>query len=81
MPRILELVRVGALAGPGSGCLFRWQTDDLRRRMKKKTGTRSQDGRPKRRGELDRTKRRKTAKKKQTQRPTPLWIRVLSRVD
>jgi len=49
--------------------------------MKKKTGIRSQNGRPKRNGNIDRRKQRKSPKKKQTASPLPLWLQVLSRVD
>ena len=49
--------------------------------MKKKTGIRSQSGRPKRNGKLGRKKQRKSAKKKQAARPLPLWLQVSSRVD
>jgi hypothetical protein len=49
--------------------------------MKKKTGIRSQSGRPKRNSKLEREKKRKGSKKKETERPLPLWLQVLSRVD
>ncbi len=49
--------------------------------MKKKTGIRSQNGRPKRNGDLDPRKQRKGPKKKQAARPLPLLLQVLSSVD
>ena len=53
----------------------------FRRPMKKKTGIRSQSGRPKRNGNVGRRKQRKTPKKKQAAPPLPLWLQVSSRVD
>ena len=49
--------------------------------MKKKTGIRSQSGRPKRNGDVGRRKQRKSPKKKQAVRPPPLWLQVSSLVD
>lgn len=49
--------------------------------MKKKTGIRSQSGRPKRNGDVGRRKKSKTPKKKQVVHPLPLWLQVSSRVD
>jgi hypothetical protein len=46
--------------------------------MKKKTGIRSQNGRSKGSGSLD---RKKQPKKKQAAHPLPLWLQVLTRVD
>ena len=49
--------------------------------MKKKTGIRSQSGRPKRNGNIDRRKQRKGPKKKQAAPPLPLLLQAFSRVD
>jgi hypothetical protein len=49
--------------------------------MEKKTGIRSQSGRPKRDGDLDQGNHRKSTQKKQVTRPEPLWLQVLPLVD
>jgi hypothetical protein len=49
--------------------------------MKKKTGVRSASGRPKSNLKLQGGKQRKRAKKKEAERPLPLWLQVFSRAD
>lgn len=60
---------------------FPWNLYSLRRPMKKKSGNQSKNGRSKRSGESTQVKPRKRGKKKESARPIPLWLQVLSRVD